>query len=75
MLIYQKSMFHRNYLINRFFRRDIIYIILMRLVQAVFFFRKRLKVQNLTSENEFLARIFDCWEAGKMDLNLSPHDL
>ena len=38
-------------------------------------------VQKLTSDNEFLARIFDCWEAGKMfssqqlDLNLSQLDL
>ena len=26
------------------------------------------KVQKLTSDNEFLARIFDCWGAGKMFL-------
>ena len=38
-------------------------------------------VQKLTSDNEFLARIFDCLETGKMfsiqqlDLNLSQQDL
>ena len=36
---------------------------------------------KLTSDNEFLARIFDCWEAGKLfsiqllDLSLSQQDL
>ena len=39
------------------------------------------KVKKLTSENEFLAKIFDYWKAEKMfsiqhlDLNLSQQDL
>ena len=37
--------------------------------------------QDLTSDNEFLARIFDCWKAEKifsvqhLDLNLQQQDL
>ena len=42
---------------------------------------KEANVYKLTSDNEFLARIFYCWEAGKifsiqwLDLSLSQQDL
>ena len=41
----------------------------------------KVKYFKVTSDNDFLARIFDCWKAGKifsilhLDLNLSQQDL